>query len=420
MAAEPINIFSCKIDPRGVVRVLRSLAPSLQVIGPEDCWKKIIISTSRGWLRKPIVLAFLHNPDYYDGPDWPRQRLGMQGYFSRFPETSRKADLLRLIGTFRFSLATEFEPDRGEVKDDDRLSYILAVTKHLDGVVFTPSSLRDAEGRILIAADGETDPAAVMPNMPVVVQAPDEEAADSLDASDDDTEPEPPTPLRVARRALVLAAVAGRALLEQEDTTSSEVKAHSAEIIAWVSALDLKDEIEPEEWKVLQRPPGTLDQQATINSTWRLEGLGVLAWALGRFDLPPYDELVNPGELLRSLSFLDSSLAPSLIATAALRDDEALESFNRQMLAFHWRIRDFTLRPQPMDFDNFSRNSWFGGFDMTPFRLLNDDLALGDHPISEAPRDVFARAQSAAMERHLASNWLVYGGKNYSETDTST
>jgi hypothetical protein len=73
-----------------------------------------------------------------------------------------------------------------------------------------------------------------------------------------------------------------------------------------------------------------------------------------------------------------------------------------------------------MDFAKFGREAWFGPFDVSSFRLSKGDLALGEYPISEAPPDLFGRAQSAAMERHLASNWLRYGGQVYSETDTST
>ena len=73
-----------------------------------------------------------------------------------------------------------------------------------------------------------------------------------------------------------------------------------------------------------------------------------------------------------------------------------------------------------MDFAKFGREAWFGPFDIGLFRLAKGDLALGSYPISEAPPDLFSRTQSAAMERHLASNWLTYGGKVYSETDTST
>src|SRR5437764_4400496 len=135
----------------------------------------------------------------YDGPGWPWQVLGMRGYFSRFPEGGRKPDILRLIGTFRFALATDWEPDL-DPEGDERLPYLFAVTRHLDGVLFSPSSLRDAEDRILISADGEFDADAVLPKMPSVAApaAGDENPGD--DGEDD--EPEPPTPERVARRAL--------------------------------------------------------------------------------------------------------------------------------------------------------------------------------------------------------------------------
>ncbi len=105
MAMEPINIFSRRIDPGGIVTLLRSLAPAVMVTGPDDAWQEATITIGRA------RLTFRHDPDYYDGPDWPRQVSGMQGYFSRFPESRRKPDVLRLIGTFRFALATDWEPD---------------------------------------------------------------------------------------------------------------------------------------------------------------------------------------------------------------------------------------------------------------------------------------------------------------------
>ena len=58
MAAEPINIFSHKIDPRGVVAALRGLAPDLKVVGPEDDWTRVEIAVGRpGLVRKPAVIA---------------------------------------------------------------------------------------------------------------------------------------------------------------------------------------------------------------------------------------------------------------------------------------------------------------------------------------------------------------------------
>jgi hypothetical protein len=179
-------------------------------------------------------------------------------------------------------------------------------------------------------------------------------------------------------------------------------------------------EIEPDEWKVIQRPPGNLDQRATINATWRLEGLAVLAWALGRSELPRYDELVNPRNLLESVGMGDEAVARNLLASPTLRRREELEGLRDQIFAFHWRVRNSRLHPGAMDFAKFARDAWFGPLDIRPFRLLKGDLALGKYPISKAPQEVLGKALSSALERHLAINWLTYGGEVYSETDTST
>jgi len=58
--------------------------------------------------------------------------------------------------------------------------------------------------------------------------------------------------------------------------------------------------------------------------------------------------------------------------------------------------------------------------DISTARFCNDDLAIGDTPIGNAPEEEFRKALSTANERHLAINWLVDGGEIYSETDAST
>ncbi len=210
-----------------------------------------------------------------------------------------------------------------------------------------------------------------------------------------------------------------RALLEQDDPSEPWVAEFHRDTLAWVDTVGIGDELEPDEWKVLQRPPGALDQRAQIDATWRLEGLAVLAWALGRFELPAYDQLVHPQALIRSLGFLDAEASRQLLADPSLRAPAELEALRKQLLGLHWRLRDFTLRPQAMDFRAFARDCWFGPLDITPFRLIGDDLALDEYAISDAPEDVFQSALSSAMERHKAVNWLMSGG-TYSQADIST
>ncbi len=144
-----------------------------------------------------------------------------------------------------------------------------------------------------------------------------------------------------------------------------------------------------------------------------------MAWALRRHELPEYDQLVTPEALISSLGFADVEMASTLLDHPTLHSPIELEALRKQLLGLHWRLRDYTLRPQAMDFRAFARDCWFGPLDITPFRLVGSDLALGDYAISDAPEEVFQSALSAATERHQAINWLTSGGI-YSQTDTST
>src|SRR5262249_8247043 len=151
-----------KANPAGVAALLRDIAPGVAIDGPDDAWKKAVVTFGKGKSKR--TLTFNHDPAYYSEPNWSKQMNGMRGYFSRFPESPNKNKVLMLTTTFCFSLGTNFEPDF-EADGDQRVSVLFAVAELLDGVLFTPSSLRDAKGRILFSADGEEeeDPNAVWP-----------------------------------------------------------------------------------------------------------------------------------------------------------------------------------------------------------------------------------------------------------------
>ena len=86
----------------------------------------------------------------------------------------------------------------------------------------------------------------------------------------------------------------------------------------------------------------------------------------------------------------------------------------------HWRLTDWRIKPQPMDFAKMAREAWFGPLDVSGVRLIDDDLAIGNAPIARADANAVHGAMSAALERHLAANWLGGGSEVYSETDAST
>src|SRR5262249_50940642 len=150
--------------------------------------------------------------------------------------------------------------------------------------------------------------------------------------------------------------------------------------------------------EALQRPPGKLDRQMQVDSTWRLEGLAVLAWALGRFELPPHDELVSLNPLWQSLGLFDVDTARALLANPALRPREEIGVLRDQLFALHWRLRDFHVNLRVMDFAAFARTCGFGPLDITGLPLVEGDLGLRGARVDQAPPDVFSSAHSAAQE----------------------
>ncbi|MDB4614202.1 DUF4272 domain-containing protein [bacterium] len=414
MSGVSIIIYSHRIDPAGVARLVSELAPHATQVGENDNWTKIsVVTRKKSLLRKQQALILVHDDQYYDGPGWQKHRLEFATYLSEFPASRIKPDIIRLIHTFRFALSV---PCEGLSIDDqgERMRILKAVCKHLDGVMFVPWSLRDAEGRVLLDTSRQPHPQAVIPKMPP--RSPVLESDGDLD-----DEPEPPTAERVARRTLALAAIATRATMELDfgNNDTGFYEKH-AELLEWVAGLDIDDEFEPQEWKVLQRPVGKLEEQDFINAMWRVEGLAVLAWALQLHPLPAYDELVTPMELYAAIGVFEADAGSRLVENAKLAGVEELNKMRDHMLAFHWRVTDFRIRPEPMDFVEFSKECWFGSFSLEWFNIVDGDLAFDGAAIVNIGEDRFGIVRSTARERHLAINWLRGGSRIYSQTGTDT
>lgn len=424
MAMEPITLFSRIADPAKVARRLRELAPTVKIDGPDDTWRNAVVVFGKG--RQKRTLTFTHDPAYYSEPNWSTQMSGMRGYFSRFPDTARKQRVLMLTTTFRFSLGTLFEPDF-DPDGDPRLDIVFAITELLDGVLFTPSSLRDAQGRILFGAGGEDeeDADAVWPRVLAEVSTADplgaaiHETSRPKQAESDDDASNAPSAERVARRALALTAVTARAILEQ-DISNPEAHQTYQDLLSWVGDIGIDDEFEPEERKALSEPLGQFDQEAQLNLTWRLESLVVLAWALGRFEIPPHDELVKLNPLWRSLGLLDTESARALLGNPTLRSREEIRTMRNRLFALHWRLRNFHVNPGVMDLTEFARTCSFGPLDISGLPLVEGDLGLRGERIDRAPGELFSSVHSTAQERHQAANWLWEGPEQYSRASVAT
>ncbi|MBJ6980263.1 DUF4272 domain-containing protein [Luteimonas sp. MC1782] len=220
------------------------------------------------------------------------------------------------------------------------------------------------------------------------------------------------------RRALALFAVAARAAMEA-DAARADAADWQARMLAWLARTGLDAELENGERALLQAPPGSLGEAAVLDAGWRAEGVYALAWALGVHPPLPHDRLADPNDLAGPLGFLDTRALEALEA-ASLRPEHEIDSFLARQLAVHWRLREYALRPGPMDFAAVVATGGWARLDIDAAALIDRDLAIDGDPIDRAASDAISRCTSIASERHRAASWLAGADPLYSNVETIT
>jgi len=245
-----------------------------------------------------------------------------------------------------------------------------------------------------------------------------------------------PSAQRVAHRAMVLALMIYRSSIERFPG-EAKFEALHARLPAWVDQLGLASELEKEEHDFLRVPLGKADAKVVLNSEWRVEGLGVLAWALKRYEMPPYDELTSPRKTVGSvglsdelLAAADTAAAKKLFRDAELRPASEIDRFASHITIVNWRLRTYRIAglaggpeniSKRMDFVGYLRahpsfkESWLKGL-----RLVGKDLSVGDKAIGDAPPDEVRQCGSIAVERQIAAYWLQGDEQVYSKVDAPT
>ena len=220
------------------------------------------------------------------------------------------------------------------------------------------------------------------------------------------------------RSALVLSSVAARAGLEAR-ADAAEARYMHPRILDWLQATGLAQSLEPAEAALLATPLGELDADIALDAGWQAEGAYVLAWALGRHALLPHDHLVDPDDIAWPLGFLDDR-ALEREGETELRGEREIDTFLARQLAVHWRLREYALRPGPMDFAAVVANGGWARLDIDQGALVDDDLAIDGGRIDHADDARLQRCTSIASERHRAASWLAGADPVYSNVENIT
>lgn len=409
------SIFSPRLDYAGVINALREQGGDLRIAGGEMFWRAILVRNPGSQLH---IAAARHGQS---GFDLKRNLGGALGYFSSIdtPAASAKQRVIDLLRNTRMLIRVSAEPEM----DDDALEQLSAMTRQLDGMIFNGQGMLDADGCLVLDAKGRSQiepgsdadgASAVALEEPVSSAA----AAPREEAEAEPTLP-PPDPRRVARRALCLVAVSYRGLLElQADLAVAERFRRKA--CRWVEVLGLWKELEPWERHLLYSRAGHIERQQAVNASWRIEALGVLAWALGLWPRLDYDQTVPAQALLTRMRLLSLDAA-ELIAGARVAPAGEIDAFALEQLAVHWRLREWSGRTEPIDFEAFCRETDFGRqLRIERLAFGSADLLVAGSPLRELSPLRLEQMLAMTQQRHQAVHWLQGWDPILSNVDTPT
>lgn len=233
-------------------------------------------------------------------------------------------------------------------------------------------------------------------------------------------EPSPPSAMRVARRALVLSVVSCRGFVEGDKANPKDAVDLAKRSHEWLKSLDLEEEITAWEAGVLNAPFGTLSDRDRIGASWLSEAVTVMSWALGRFELPDFDQQCDPAAAATSIGFL-ADRDETALAAPQLRSPEELAEYNEFIYHVHWRLRDYSLTGNRCDFESLARKAWGEPLLRHGLKLSDRDISIGGVPLSAAPEAPWRPVAGITYERHRASNWLVgYASEDFYEVTTDT
>lgn len=366
MATEPVTLFAKKISPGLVIAVLRKMNASFKVVGTDDAWSEIVVTTG-GWLKKKL-LRIKHDPDYYTGPGWKLQMDGMRGYFSRFPDVPAQKRVLGLTEEFGFALATICEP--GAEWGDEQYEVLSAIAEALDAVWFTPSSMRDSNGRVLYGAGAsEQDPGARWPEYTPTLTVPGTGNRNALELKQRvfselaslGFRPASTLPLPDLNATLRNAqTLCMRLMALQAVFAWGAMPEHVAEttlIQGYIERSDLRASMTESELALINLP--RKESQALHAETvgWRLENMWALAWIVGFGRVPTLDAAQIPDDVIESMLFdflptWDGNIA-DFAAGTLLRPTSEVISTEYKFYCAHNAVRSAQMgrTTVPADFD---------------------------------------------------------------------
>lgn len=209
----------------------------------------------------------------------------------------------------------------------------------------------------------------------------------------------------VYRHALFVSYLAYRGAVDGEkNPKAAELAAKIPNLFKqnWIRGLS----IEAVEQRFVDTPFGSLSVGQRTEASWLVEGMVVLAWAVGMADLPPFYSKVNGAKVSAALGIFRPD-PDERIRKAALRDENEILMGARACDAVLWRLSQYLLDPIPMEFYKRLMDSEGRHLTIDGLEFLDGDLAVEGKPLSAVPINDLREIGSITYDRNRRFRWLL-------------
>lgn len=220
-----------------------------------------------------------------------------------------------------------------------------------------------------------------------------------------------------ARRALCLGALVMRGKFETIAASGSPemITGHegmATQLNIWLADEGLISSQSAMEKPLVSKALGAWSRQETIDAAWRANSLGVILWALSQFDmLPEWDTQFTPQETIKPLNLFAPTKA--FLDKVSLRPEAEVEKARDLAELWHWRARVWKAQQRGpvsaigIDLQQAVLAAAAEAFENNKIsELIDGDFPIFGKAYSTLTAEEHAEANSIAIERHYALNWL--------------
>ena len=222
-----------------------------------------------------------------------------------------------------------------------------------------------------------------------------------------------PQPQRVAKRALILGAIAFRSSLEV--TNHPRVVEISQKLMPWLHELACEDELDPIERELLTTPLGQLNDSQRIDANWAGEAATFFCWTLNL--LGPL-EAARPADQSRlpSVLFILKPGANDILQSASLREITEIQDLCREYVLIRSILQETRFGTPVSDIirrTNLQRLADVG-LDVT-----EDAVKRASETVARMTPEERSRSAGLYFVRDHAALWFFRDRPNYFDQDAT-